>query len=230
MHELYDVLKEEGFDDVQQHAPVSKINALPEAMLRFGSDSELDRYWFIHNNKHSLIQIQKDRFWYNWRKTEENPKEDYPRYEEVIKRYRDYYAIISNTFSKFGQDVMKPEMLELTYINVIELEDDNLAEVDNVFNNITLSNNIPNLSNAKSLSTSTVYAVSKLSSNLYINTQTVRKATGGNKLAIRFELALRGQLEEDMDEMVWFDTAHEVIVSTFANLTSKEMHIKWGLE
>lgn len=48
----------------------------------------LPRIWFIHVNGNGIIQVQRDRFLYNWRRM--RPEDEYPRYHSVIHMFQNH--------------------------------------------------------------------------------------------------------------------------------------------
>ena len=74
------------------------------------------RAWFIGTNQAHLIQVQQDRFVFNWHRI---PGEDYPRHEHVRASFRKNFGI----FKQFLLDEQLGEpslnQWELTYVNHI---------------------------------------------------------------------------------------------------------------
>src|SRR6266545_3182497 len=48
------------------------------------------RVWFVHANRNGIIQVQRDRFLHNWRKI--RPKDEYPRYRNVISMFQSHLS------------------------------------------------------------------------------------------------------------------------------------------
>jgi len=74
------------------------------------------RMWFINDAGTELLQIQHDRFIFNWRQIED---EEYPRYERVRDGLLEHYE----TFAEFvqGHNIgeLTPNQCEVTYVNQI---------------------------------------------------------------------------------------------------------------
>ena len=89
----------------------------PTQQVQPSGGLEPQRVWFIHEKQNSLIQVQHDRFLYNWRKLKED--DEYPRYEKVFGSFKECFA----TFRRFLDDEriggVEPEQYELTYVNHI---------------------------------------------------------------------------------------------------------------
>ena len=76
------------------------------------------RVWFVTDDRSLLIQIQRDRFVFNWRKI---PGQDYPRYERVRKAFEEHYDAFQEFLATEGLGHLRLNQWEITYINHIEL-------------------------------------------------------------------------------------------------------------
>lgn len=78
----------------------------------------IPRYWFVSATGNKLVQVQRDRFIRNWRKTKNDPS--YPSYDKLRQCFIDDWKL----FATFIEDELKSELLpnqcEVTYINVLE--------------------------------------------------------------------------------------------------------------
>lgn len=79
------------------------------------------RCWFVSAEGNTLIQVQNNRFCYNWRKTGEN--QSYPHYDDSI---RPSFVSEWNRFAMFVKDefrISAPPIrqCEITYVNHIEM-------------------------------------------------------------------------------------------------------------
>ena len=86
--------------------------------LNVGSGTFPDnRVWLVHKDSSQVIQIQDDRFMFNWRKTGES--DGYPGFETLYPIFLDYFG----RFVEFldGEDLCPASAtgFELTYINHI---------------------------------------------------------------------------------------------------------------
>ena len=50
---------------------------------------DLPRIWFIHKNDSEILQVQRDRFTFNWRKTE--PDQGYPGFSSICDEFEGFY-------------------------------------------------------------------------------------------------------------------------------------------
>ena len=71
------------FPVYREMPPLDNVGALEISNL-----PPMRRYWFESVKKDALLQLQRDRFIYNWRRPPENMDKPncYPKYEEVVKK------------------------------------------------------------------------------------------------------------------------------------------------
>ena len=77
----------------------------------------LPRIWLIGKTRDELIQLQNDRFYFNWRQTED--RSDYPRFRNVSSKFFRYTRDgRSSSLIHFSTEI-KPLECELSYINLL---------------------------------------------------------------------------------------------------------------
>jgi len=101
---------------------------LPGFSLRVSESPEFPRCWFLNNDKTRLVQVQSDRFAYNWRKVEGD--EQYPRYEDVRENFIKEFKLFENFIKKENLGGIKPDQCDVTYVNSIPIDEDLLAHSD----------------------------------------------------------------------------------------------------
>ena len=187
----------------------------------------LPRYWFIHKNEDSLIQFQRDRFIYNWRKK----KNEYPRYGVVVKNFYKYYEKFETTLSSLKIHKPNIEMLELSYVNMVPLDElgQGLEKIGNLLNDVEWEGK-KILPAPKAMNLSWSFDIEEIQSQMTISVTTVQKIDDGTQ-ALRLELRVRGKAPgvKLKDCKKWFDTSRGYIVKSFVEITSTTMHKKWGL-
>lgn len=82
-------------------------------------DRPAGRYWLLSQDQTELVQVQPDRFAYNWR--QEPAEAEYPRYERLRESFFDLYSSFVATCADDNRTVT-PTWCEITYINPIEVE------------------------------------------------------------------------------------------------------------
>ena len=74
----------------------------------------MPRYWFLTGDQAELIQVQDDRFGFNWRKTPEG--DSYPRYPALRAKFDERLRQVLSTLEDSGEAAV-PCWCEVTYIN-----------------------------------------------------------------------------------------------------------------
>lgn len=185
------------------------------------------RYFFVSQDGGELVQLQKDRLSFNWRKRNEDAP--YPRYPHVKDRLREQlghlYAWAEE--GKLGQ--IAPTQCEAVYVNRIPLKDAS-------GNQCGLSYIFPWLEGLKGrtedgtflfrrrLNDESGEPVARLSFDLRYGTDHL-----GEREA-QLVLLVRGRPKESTIEasLELVDAEREVIVQTFTELTAGTAHCIWG--
>ena len=183
----------------------------------------LRRSWLINREGTNLLQVQEDRFLFNWKRTEAQP--DYPSYQNVIAAFRTYWAgfrqfLLANSL---GEPTVR--QLEMTYFNVITG-----ASTDFLIDHRRSKDADRFLPEPEAVNWRTQYVLPELVGRLHVAALSTRNVATGEK-AIRLELTARGMPRDARSGPAcdgWFDLAHEWITQGFADVTSPAMHADWG--
>jgi uncharacterized protein (TIGR04255 family) len=93
----------------------------PMAPLASGATTDewlpLPRVWFVHRDKHLLIQVQNDRFLLNWRRLRDDAV--YPRFDTVLPVFIGYLKSWEAYCEASRLGGLKLNEAELTYVNHI---------------------------------------------------------------------------------------------------------------
>ena len=89
----------------------------PGIQFRIVSEPSAPRCWFENAARTELIQIQADRFIFNWKQTE--AKEPYPRYEDVRAKFKRNFKIFTTFLKDNGMGAVTPNQCEVTYVNML---------------------------------------------------------------------------------------------------------------
>jgi uncharacterized protein (TIGR04255 family) len=185
---------------------------------------------FIHRDGARLIQVQQDRFLYNWRKRE--AEQEYPRFHGVLDAFMRHWHEFLTSIDENELGCIVPDQYEMTYVNHIwEGQGWNtLDDLPKVFPDISWR--VPSgrfLPQLEGISLKGSFPLPDRKGRLHFSVATGTNP-GGTRLLV-FELTARGFPgavgEEPMSD--WFDLAHEWIVRGFADLTGNEIQNKvWG--
>jgi uncharacterized protein (TIGR04255 family) len=186
------------------------------------------RFWFIDTEGTELIQLQRDRFLKNWRKTGDG--DAYPRYEFVHEGFQRDFSKFQDFASRNKLGAIRINQCEVTYINHIvagkgwEVHSD----VDKVF---TLwkqpTTRFPGA--AQDLVFQARFPIvsteGEFVGRLHATMRCGANPADGTPMFL-LELTARGQLRDGTE---FFDLGREWIVRSFKELTTPEMHEIWGI-
>ena len=181
----------------------------------------LPRIWFVNKKKNELIQLQTDRFYYNWRKMQE--EEVYPRYQSVVKAFKTNFEIFENFLKDEALGSPKPIECELTYINHIPKGDgwSAVADIHDLMPDLDWrSDNRRFLPEPNNLGWQAIFHLPEDMGRLHVKLdQASRKID--NLPLFALEISARGLGADKSREAIWnwFELAHTWIVRGFADLT-----------
>ena len=213
----------EEFDGIEEKDPIEHIRLFTSAPVR---------HWYLNSNGTSLIQVQKDRFIQNWRKTEES--HDYPRFINVLNPFKEHLREFEDYLQEEEIGTIKPNQCEVTYINHIPRGEgwdryDDIGEVVTLFSPKKRGSFLPELEQARLGSSFIIPGKdSKPLGRLHIGVDPgIRKPD--NFPVLRLSLTARGRPISDNIGGVFrfFDIGHKWIVEGFTSITSTKMHKIW---
>lgn len=214
----------EIFEPTPRQFPSIRLETLPP----------LARQWFATKDDGSrLVQLQRDRLIYNWRRI---PSDEYPRYPVVKKGFVDSYGcfetVIRNILSEKKRRI-EITQCELAYFNHIESGNvwGNHSEVDKVIQSLDHSalhqHSIEDVRYGfrKRLVSDKGNPLGRVS----VNVTPVFRSADSMPL-IQIDLTARGKPETPniADALSFFDSCHSEIVTLFTDLTTNSMHTVWG--
>lgn len=195
-----------------------------EAKLDFIDIPPLPRQMFTSQDGRNVIQIQRDRFIFNWRKLELD--DAYPRYEKVFSEFKNKLNSL-NDFLINGEMQIIPTQYELTYVNQIEVDDfsqdsNDLIKIFPYFQ--TKIENSLILEEPENINSRISFLLPNKLGRLYATIRTGATRKKDNKKIVIFDLTVRGFNSNNLDDMdKWFEIAREWIVKGFTDLTSEKI-------
>jgi uncharacterized protein (TIGR04255 family) len=178
------------------------------------------RAWLINADGTHLIQLQDDRFLFNWKQVQES--NTYPSYEKVVHGFREHWSKYKAFLVEQGCGEPIPTQLEMTYFNFIsgpeQLRDYGRNPAEDRF-----------LSQADAVNWKTLHSLPDSCGRLHVSAATARHVKSG-EIGVRLDLTARGTPREATESgcKTWFDLAHEWITHGFADITTPEAHKIWG--
>jgi len=185
------------------------------------------RVWFVSADQTTVVQIQPDRFTYNWRKIGDR---EYPLYPNVRKGF----ASRLDRFEKFLQENelggLRPSQYELTYVNQVAHSGSPraLIEIGKVLPDFSWRRDSERfLQEPESFEWTTSFAFAQAFTRLHAKVA-VREVN--KKRVVWLELTARGMPNDNSRASLWtwFDAAHDIVVRSFADLTSDSAKHAWG--
>ena len=205
------------------------VQVANETGVRFSTSPPELRGWFVSNEHQRLVQIQRDRFIFNWRKG--NPSAEYPEYEKSI---RPDFEREFKRFSAFlkGQGLGPIEIVqcEVTYVNHLErgIGWSSAADLQNVFKCWSPSASMTFLPAPEDVSIDVRYRLPNEGGRLYVSAKPAIRNEDGVEI-LQMTLTARGRpAASDLSSALeWLDIGREWIVQGFTDFTTKQMHDIW---
>jgi uncharacterized protein (TIGR04255 family) len=192
------------------------------------------RCLFISKDGARLIQIQQDRFVFNWRRI--SPTLEYPRYENVRECFFKEFRHFADFIKRQGLGDVVPSNCEITYVNQIESgsvwqEFGKISQAFPLFAEQATSDSfLPPAEDIKILNRyQMVDHAGKPFGRLKIEVDPATRLFD-NKKVLLMKITARGQPlgSNDMDALVRFmDEGRRWVVKVFTSFTSDAMHKTW---
>jgi uncharacterized protein (TIGR04255 family) len=188
------------------------------------------RYWFVSESGNELVQIQTDRFIFNWRKISD--EDTYPRYQYVRQRLVDELEAFRRFVGEEQLGEISFNQCEATYINHIRPRSDwsSPADISRIFSFISEPPESLRELEAASVALQTLKVDHDGSpiGRFYVNAQSALRASDQADVFV-LNLLARGapSSPEFVDALALLDVQHEWVVRAFAELTTPEMHEVW---
>ena len=180
----------------------------------------LPRMWFINEDQNMLIQLQNNKFFFNWRKIQKD--EAYPRYKTIIKHFKTNLRIFHEFLEEENLGSVKPEKCELTYINHIPKGEgwNSLGDISEVFRDFTWSSGQRFLPSPVGIGGQALFALPNDNGRLNVTLQHGERKIDKHPMLI-LQITATGLGANKSNDVVWewFNVAHEWIVCGFTDLT-----------
>lgn len=230
---------EDEFPNTIDHTPLTptfeefgiKTSALYK--LQLITEPVPPRTWFTSRSSEELVQLQQNRFIFNWRKRDSG--ENYDEYTAVRNRFTSIYDKFERFLSDYHIEDLKPNQCEVTYVNHIGKESDfeNIAKLEKLFPfwSGRYTSEVSGMPEDVSLNMRfKIYDdAGKPFARLYVHGEP-RRSTESEELLFRLVFTFRGAPKEKTkaDVLSFFDLGHDHIVHNFVALTTEDMQQKWG--
>lgn len=224
------VLKD--FPTLEDAAPLDQVveGKAGELSVSLGISSlpPLRRTWLISDDGRRLIQIQEDRFLFNWKR--EGFEVEYPSYDKVIQEFEAQLATFVDFLISVGIGEPVFRQFELTYVNHLT-KASGLAEVTEggaLIDHTRDSVGSRFLPEPEAINWRTVHPMPNNWGRLHVIATNANLLSTGEKI-MRLDLTARGAPDDPSKERrEWFDLGHEWITHGFADITSERLHKFWS--
>jgi uncharacterized protein (TIGR04255 family) len=188
------------------------------------------RVWFTTSSGGELIQVQPDRFVFNWKATESD--HSYPRYKQVRASFERHLKTFLRFLEEHRFPSPEPNQCEVSYVNHVWSGDgwetfDQLGVVIPSWEHRTSDGYLPA---PEDIRVSVKYRLppSAPLGRLHINVEPHYRISDAKRL-FHIRLTARGApLRSDVEgAFAFLDIGHEWIVRGFTSFTSSAMHSVW---
>lgn len=203
----------------------------PSFSIELGIEPRPLRCWFKQKDETELIQVQQDRFVFNWKR---GPSDvSYPRYEYVRDRFINLFNLFQSFLKENELGKVVPNQIEITYVNHLlpGHEWSRHGQFERIFSVWSGHYSEP-WTEPEDTTFSCRYLITnkddKPIGRLHVSAEP-RIRLEDNAPIVNLELTARGAPEkEDLDGILSFlNLGREYIVRGFAAITTPEMHQLW---
>lgn len=190
------------------------------------------RCWFKNAADTELIQVQRDRFVFNWRKTE--AEQPYPRYPYVRTKFEAHFRTFETFLRDHGVSTVSPNQCEVTYVNHLFPGRGwkGSGQFKKIFSVWLGKHSDDFLPEPEDITFQTRYRMltkdGKPFGRLHVQAEPRIKVEDASPL-LRLTLTARGApLEKNLKGVLaFFDVGREFVVRGFTSVTTSKMHKIW---
>ena len=225
---IWQEFKHRGFTQIMEQPPVMPtMEAFPSENrgVQFHINvPDLPRIWFIHEDDNQIIQVQRDRFTFNWRKTK--PDQGYPGFPSICGKFEGFYNHFCQIMVDMGIGKVIPLQYELTYIDQLRQGNgwntlDELGKIYNMFVDFQEPDSF--WSSAESLSLRASFTLINLRGRLHLTIRN-RVKMPEEIQTLQTDFTVRGfPVNADCPTIDWFKLAREEIRKKFAMLFTENL-------
>jgi uncharacterized protein (TIGR04255 family) len=179
------------------------------------------RAWFVSAEQTQLLQLQHDRFYYNWRQLTDKTRE-YIRFEKIFAGFSKYSQILDSFVVSQLATPLKTVRLDLTYINVFKkgVDWNDTSDLRALFKDFDFISQFEKLGRLEQGFIKFDIELRKCPGKMALTIGSARN-NETQQPVLRMELAAQcpaDQLRSSEEE--WYQLAHDAIVEGFCEVTS----------
>jgi uncharacterized protein (TIGR04255 family) len=189
----------------------------------------LPRVQFRNGRCDAMIQIQRDRFHYNWQRVSED--DDYPHFTALYELYETKLSDFRRFVAELDLGSITPTSYELTYVNHIPAGNvwTSVEEVGRVFPDLQWRRQRPRLA-PESIQWRSSFWLPEQTGRLHVAIRSAKRMSDEKNVFV-FELTVRSSGDVGAPDQMsdWFRKAHDQIVIAFEDLTEPAIQqAVWG--
>lgn len=222
------------FPNTEERPPLTPLIELPELVPEQPVQIELlnllplPRVWLVAEDGRRLLQIQRDRFLFNWKRaTDDDP---YPSYANIIVEFDQWLARFRSFIQSENLGELSYRQYELTYVNHVGAANglNTGRESALLVDHVRAKKKDRFLPPPDNFNWRTSYPLPERQGRLHLLARNALKQDG--QPVIRLDVTARGIPEDHREtgRRLWFDLAHEWITHGFADATLPAMQKIWG--
>ncbi len=196
----------------------------PNLQFQITDATQHPRFWFLQEDDHELLQFEPTRIFHNWRQLD-GVGGNYPRYEYLADRFRNELVLLEKFAMNFSNTSLSITQAEITYINRLYLSENDTAWPfsDLTFLNVPASEVEAGGGVFQKVLSDQMGPVGRM----YVEFGTNWDSTG--RPHITFSQTVRGAPRKPgiAGALEFLASGRQVIVQSFADLTTEEAHKKW---
>lgn len=205
---------------------------------------QLRRIWFQSEDAKKLVQLQSDRFLYNWRKLAAEDR--YPHFQEVYQEFESEWQTFQSWWSEIGKRqshslgnpeiegmlrALQPLRYELTYVNQIDGKFgwSSPSDYHKIFNFAGRDWRNSAIGEPVLQTTNLEFVLPNESGTISVIVSQAERIEDERTVQLLFcELTARSP-DARVDVKKWFEAANRNIVQTFIDLLHDDIKQEWGL-
>lgn len=187
------------------------------------------RLWIRTLEHDRLIQVQRDRFHYNWTG---HKGEKYPSYDKMRPQFDAKFNKFETFLNQVGLAGVKPNQWEVTYVNHLPKGTVWQAPSDwaDVFSSSAMFGVPLNSLNLEGVNCEWRYEIESQRGRLHVQLRNGRRDSSDVEESLLLKLTARGPIDnrEENGLESGLDLGHDVIVTSFKQLMSDKARMYWG--
>lgn len=206
---------------------------VPQFSLELVDDFAMPRTWFTSADEAKVLQLQEDRFVFNWQRP--NPTDaSYPRYQQLRESFRERLGCLEASFKAAGRDVPGTNFCEVTYVNQVPVDvgGQTLALANILAPLIAPAYDfLPAPANEQYAARFGIEGGADAPRGaLFLSAAPVTRPNAEPMYLINLSSRLAPAASDPDSAWRALDLGREWVVKGFVDLTTKEMHERWGYE